>query len=163
MLRLSGEESIEFARCPGCGALVAGGHAGCRAALLKVLAHEYADPAYAAVHPLTVDAYALQHPEDQPLRSRAFHLVRLCHVLEQGGDPAASADLPWLSAALDGEPALPPLEPPPPTRRGRLTIDDVRRANSPEEHTQVVQAWAASVWEAWQSHHEWARRLLREH
>ena len=58
--------------CPGCGARVRdfdgathayiGAVAGCWELFGEVLAREYEQPAYFAVHHLTVDAYAVQHP-----------------------------------------------------------------------------------------------------
>ena len=61
-----------LAACPGCGALVPGGpgptHAyigaspGCWAAWGAFQARSFASPAIAAVQPLAVDVYAVQHP-----------------------------------------------------------------------------------------------------
>jgi hypothetical protein len=38
-----------------------------------------------------------------------------------------------------------------------LTIADVYGADDPQEHGERVRQWAESVWEAWASHHAWAR------
>ena len=134
-----------------------GGTAGCRALFEQVLALEYSDPAYGAVHLLTVDAHALQHSEDHGPRSNAFHLIRLCMLLEHDGDPGIGQNLRWFQAQING--TLPFLEPP--MDRGKMTIVDVHGA-SPDEHAEYVHRWARSAWEAWSAHHEWVRQWLRE-
>lgn len=57
------------ARCSRCGAVVPDGDAGCRTAFYAILVREFSDPAYGAVNLLTVDAHALQHPEDHGSRT----------------------------------------------------------------------------------------------
>ena len=67
---------------------------GCWAIYGEVLAREYSDLAYAAVHRLTVDAYAVQHPgqpSPQSIQSVGVHLLRLCLILEHGFSAAAAA------------------------------------------------------------------------
>lgn len=86
--------------CPGCGALLpaeAGPtHAymrsspACWARFGEILAREFSDPAYFALHQLTVDAYAVQHPggaDRRAIQSVGLHLMTLCMVLEEGADP----------------------------------------------------------------------------
>jgi hypothetical protein len=144
--------------CPLCGALVPEGFASCRAVFEDVCAREYSDPAFATVHLLTVDAYALQHSEEHGPRSNAFHLMRLCNLLERGGNPRLGQRLPR-HAGKDLEEqyqTFPTLAPPPP-HRGGGTVVDVHRAQSPQEHEERIRAWAWSVWEAYRPHHEWAR------
>jgi hypothetical protein len=136
------------------------GTEGCRELFNEVLALEYGDPAYGAAHLLTVDAYALQHSEDHGPRSNAFHLLRLCVLLEHGGDPRITQNPAWLQAQFDGDRAAPFLEAP--TGRGEMTIADVRGAASPDDHAGRVLRWAQSVWEAWSAYHEWARQWLSE-
>src|SRR2546426_1032303 len=90
-------------RCVGCGALVPavdgpihpyiGASPGCWRTYGEVLAREYGEYAYPAVHRLTVDAYAAQHPGVPGRRSSqsvAVHLMSLCLVLEQGLEPGAA-------------------------------------------------------------------------
>lgn len=145
--------------CPLCGAAVAGGAAGCRRLFEEVLTLEYGSPGFGAVHQLTVDAYALQHSEEHGPRSNAFHLARLCMFLEHGADPGIGQKYPWLQTQLEQDPAVSFLEPP--VARGALTIADVHGAPDPQEHAARVRRWAASVWEAWSDHHEWARQWLK--
>ncbi|MCJ7555978.1 MAG: DUF5946 family protein [Gammaproteobacteria bacterium] len=68
---------------------------GCWAACGHVLAREYQDQRYFAVHRLTVDAYAVQHPgvpSKQGIQSVGVHLLRLCRVLERGLPPDRAND-----------------------------------------------------------------------
>ena len=53
-----------------------------------VLEREYSDPAFNKAHLFTVDAHALQHSEEHGPRSKAFHLMRLCWLVTQGGNPS---------------------------------------------------------------------------
>lgn len=142
--------------CTRCGAMLPGGASGCRTLFEEIITQEYSDPAYGAVNLLTVDAYALQHPEDHGAKSNPFHLIRLCWLLEQGGDPRIGQGPDWLQRQFDGDRKFPVL--PPPVNRGRLTIVNVYGAASPEEHAERVYRWARAVWEAWRAHHEWARQ-----
>ena len=66
--------------CPACGAVVAGGRAGCQAVFDELTARAYADLAYASTRNLAFDAYCLQHLETycHSAKSYAAHLTRLC-------------------------------------------------------------------------------------
>ena len=50
----------------------------------------------------------------------------------------------------------------PPGSPGEITVLDVRQVENPEEHKELVEKWAKSVWGAWRTHHEtirgWAGR-----
>jgi hypothetical protein len=154
------DDAQPLAPCTRCGAVVSGGTAGCLRLFQEVLALEYTDPAYGAVHLLTVDAYALQHSEDHGPRSNAFHLIRLCMMLEYGDDTRIGHGSRWWQASVGGKREIPFLEPP--ADRGALTIADVHGAAGPEEHAERVHRWARSVWEAWGIYHEWVRQWLQE-
>lgn len=131
--------------------------AGCWADYGEILAREYSDPAYFEIHRLTVDTYAAQHPghpSPQSIKSVGFHLSRLCLFIEHGleVDRANEAMLiitktkehfTWLT---------------PPPSLGLITVADVHKATTVEQHTLLVREWAASVWAAWSSHHETIRR-----
>ena len=139
--------------------MVPGGVEGCFVLFNEVLALEYSDPAHGAVNLLSVDAHALQHPEDHGVKNNAFHLIRLCWLLEHGGDPRLGQGPLWLQKQFDGNPKLPVLTPP--VDRGKVTIADVYGAQTPKEHAERVYRWAHSVWEAWSAHHAWARLRLQ--
>lgn len=161
--------------CPGCGARFApmveegsthkyiGSSAACWSAFGELLAREFTDFTYGRVHRHTVDAYAAQHPGSDGRRQRqsvALHLIALCHWLEHGlsaeqlnpmTQRLASADRtwPWLA---------------PPAAYG-MTVLDVLRATTGDEHVARVRDWSQAVWEAWADHHEtvrgWAAEALR--
>ena len=128
-----------------------------------VLAREFSDPTYMAVHRLTVDTYAVQHPgqpSPQSIQSVAIHLIGLYAVLElRLSFPEATVVLrraadkmkfKWLDR---------------PRSLGAMTAADVTRAQSASEHSAAVHAWAESAWKAWAIHHpqvrEWAARARR--
>ncbi len=147
-------------RCSRCGAVASDGQADCRRLFEEVLALEYGNPAYGAVHLLTVDAHALQHSEDHGPRSNAFHLLRLYVLLERGGDPRIGWNPQWLKVQIGKTQGLPFLEPP--DDQGAVTVADVHGAPTPGEHAERAWRWARSVWEAWGEYHGWARQWLRE-
>lgn len=132
---------------------------GCWSVYGEVLAREYSDPAYAAAHRQTVDAFAVQHPgqsSPQSIHSVGVHLLRLCLILENGFSDAAAGDameviasrkgmLRWLTA---------------PQSMGDITAVDVWKTSDPQEHTKAVGNWAGSAWQAWAQHHEQVRRWV---
>ena len=156
--------------CPGCGAAfpdAPGGvmhrymesSPGCWAAYGEVLAREYEQPAYFRMHKFTVDAYAVQHPgqpSPQSTQSVGVHLIRLCLMLELGATAAQATAA--MQAAARRKEAFHWLEPPP--SRGAVTVADVHRAASPEEHAAFVRAWAEAAWTAWAAHHDTVRSWL---
>lgn len=155
--------------CPGCG-LRAPVHHGpthpyvvsspaCWAAYGEVLAREYQDQGYGALHQVTVDAYAVQHPgvpERRSIQSVALHLITLCLVMEDGADPQAG---PRLHQRLAARASFHWLEPPRPN--GSLTVADVAEATTAADHLRLVEAWARDVWQAWERHHAIVRHWIR--
>lgn len=150
--------SIASNACPGCGAAFAvmdgpihrymTSSPGCWAAFGEVLAREYADPALADIHRLSVDAYAVQHPGSpsrQTIQSVALHLCRLILLLERGL-PAARANAAMLELGRHKQ-RFTWLEPPP--DRGAMTVADVHAARGADAHAAAVQRWARSALAAW--------------
>lgn len=155
--------------CPGCALALArtggethaylGASPECWALFGEVLAREFSAPSYFAVHGLTVDAYAAQHPgaeEPRTLQSIHVHLVGLCLALERDAPMSALiavrkrvADK--FAARLDWP--VPPADP------DRLTVRDVVAATSAQDHGVRVRAWAESVWASWSAHHDRVRSL----
>lgn len=131
----------------------------CWATYTEVLAREYGDPAWFAVHRQTVDCYAVQHPgrpERRAIQSVNAHLVALHLMLEAGASaPFAGRVIGAVADRLGGE--LFWLDPP--ADMGALTIADIVAAASADEHCRLVRAWAASVWQAWSAHHAAVRAL----
>lgn len=160
-------------RCIGCGGLVpdiAGpthrymeSSPGCWQVFGEVLAREYGDPYFGAVHRLTADTYAVQHPgrpsSRQAIQSVNAHLLSLCLILERGMPPGNATRA--LKAAVDQKSRFDWLTPP--ESLGAITVVDVLAATTPEEHGHKVRAWAGSAWSAWAPHHDtiraWASRL----
>jgi hypothetical protein len=126
---------------------------------------EYSSEAWAAVQLLTLHTYELQHATGSD--EIAWHLVWLCWMMEFGGHPGYGAwdevvSQPILRLA-EYERERPTFPYPPPVDRGRVTVADVREAETPEEHARRVRAWADSVWGAWSSYHGWAREQVRRY
>lgn len=132
---------------------------GCWACFGEVLAREYSDIRYAQVHRLTVDAYAVQHPgrpSPQSIQSVALHLIGLYTILEKRSEMHRATEI-MQEAAKDKE-RFEWLEPP--SSMGKLTVADVNRADSAQEHARLVRAWAESTWLAWSDHHQRIRTWL---
>ncbi|HTP07527.1 MAG TPA: DUF5946 family protein [Anaerolineae bacterium] len=144
-------------KCPACGAVVTGGRDGCQAVFDQLTAHAYADLAYASVRDLAFDTYCMQHLETycRSAKSYAAHLTRLCCGLEYAGNPRVyEAIQHWLNgtAKVEKPQVLGDL--------GSLTVMNVRDAPTAKEYIRVVRAWAANVWEAYRSQHDFARTWI---
>jgi hypothetical protein len=146
--------------CEDCGAAVSEGRAGCLRVFEEVIAREFSDYRYGRTHRLTVDAYALQHPDKYMRSGKSFaaHLTGMWAALE--GEDASDLNRvaqKWLSAnpRIDKPARLP-------ERRSGLTIVYVRDAADADEHLKRVREWAQAVWAAWSEHHGLARRLIGE-
>jgi hypothetical protein len=118
-------------------------------------------PQLGRFHQLTVDAYGAQHAgTPTPPISTAFSLIGLHLALEDGwtGDAVRAAHQ-FLAGRHTSWPAFHR-----PNDLGPLTVTHVRTAPTPEAHAERVQAWAASVWEAWKPEHQhvraWADAVL---
>ena len=156
--------------CPGCGAAFEErdgpthrymeSSPGCWAAYGEILAREYSDPAYGALHRVTVDAYAVQHPgtpSPQSIQSGALHLMSLCLVLEKEAGPDQATA--FLESAAKDKGRYEWLTPP--ESRGGITVKDVLRASSAAEHVKLVREWGESAWASWSVHHSTVRAWLR--
>ncbi len=127
---------------------------GCWALYSTLLAREYGDFHYPAVHRLTVDAYMAQHPDnaEQDRRQRqsvAVHLYALFLAIEGAlPPPQVTEEMGRLTRQRPNWPLLSaPLAP------HWLTVADVVGATDLTEHTARVERWARSVWDAWEAHH----------
>ena len=153
----------KMVRCNLCGAVIPDGFGSCDAIFHTVLEREYRDPAFGEAHLFTVDAYALQHSEKHSRRSNAFHLMRLCWLVEHGGSASIRQAHRQGHARHDGREesyrSFPFLESP--VSRGELTVRSLLTAPTPEDHERLAQAWGRSVWNAWSGHQRWAREQAR--
>ena len=132
----------------------------CWAKFGEVLAREYSDPQYFAVHRLTVDAYAVQHPgrpSSQTVSSVALHLISLSLIFEEGAAPAQATAAMQAAARTRGRYTW--LEPPP--SLGTLTIADVVACQTAADHARVVREWALTVWKTWATHHVTVRSWVQ--
>ena len=149
-------------KCSYCGAFVLNGFNSCREMFNAVLEREYSISAFGESHLFTVDAYALQHSEQHGPRSNAFHLMRLCWLIEHGGDPGIQQVQRGGRAFYDARQQtfhhFPFLSPP--VSRGELTVVSVLAVQTPEDHAKAAGAWGRSVWESWSEHHAWAREQV---
>ena len=146
--------------CEDCGAVVAEGRSGCLKLFEEILAREFSDYRYGRVHRLTVDAYALQHPDAYMRSGKSFaaHLTGMCAALEYEDALALNQTIQkWLSTN-------PKIEKPVrlPAVRGAITITHIHHASNPEAHVARVREWAQEVWHAWSEHHALARQLINE-
>ncbi|HHG88869.1 MAG TPA: hypothetical protein ENJ90_00130 [Devosia sp.] len=132
---------------------------GCWAAFGKVLAREYSEPELLEIHRLSVDAYAVQHPGEpspQTIGSIGVHLIRLCLFHEYDLTPEHANDAMLKVSKNKGSFVW--LEPP--GSLGPITVGDVVKSNSVEEHKSAVREWAKGAWEAWSPHHRQIRTWL---
>lgn len=129
----------------------------CWGCFCTVLAREYEDPViFGAVHQLTVDAYAAQHPVGQPAKSLISHLVSLFSILERGNGQAAGPDA--IKAFVESRQEFPTLSLP--ADLGPLTVADVAATLTPEDHRDTVRRWARQVWGSWSNEHPRIASLL---
>lgn len=147
--------------CLGCHALVPdvdgathpyiGASPGCWAIFGEVMAKEYGEYHYPAVHRLTVDAYAAQHPgtpSRRSIQSVAVHLISLHLILERDFSSPMATEA--IRQVLRQRERFVWLDPPP--SMGPTTVLDVRAARDVAEHERLVWQWSRSVWAAWSPH-----------
>jgi Family of unknown function (DUF5946) len=155
-----------LSKCIGCGALVPQvsgpthrymeSSPGCWHIYGEILLREYSDRSFAALHRLTVDSYAVQHPgrpSAQTVQSVCLHLISLHLVIERGVAPAFATRV--MEAAARAKERFVWL--PPPTSLGAVTVADVAGMETPAQHAERVRAWAEAAWSAWAEHHATVR------
>ncbi len=126
----------------------------CWAAFGEVLAREYENPVlFGAVHQLTVDTYAAQHPEKQPPKSLVSHLVSLYSIFECNAAGPAT-----IKSFVESCREFPVLVPP--ANLGPLTVADVAATQTPDAHRDTVRRWARQVWDTWSGEHARIAALL---
>ena len=144
--------------CEDCGAFVTEGKAGCRKIFEEIIAREFSDYWYGRIHRLTVDAYALQHPDEYMHSGKSFaaHLTGMSAALEYEDTLTINrAVQKWLSKNPNiSKPTRIPKE------RGNLTVTYIRSTGDADEHTKRVREWAQDVWRAWSEHYALAKRLI---
>jgi hypothetical protein len=154
-------DPVRLTACPGCGAPVPdidgpthaylGASPGCWAAWGAFQARSFASPAIAAVQPLAVDVYAVQHPglaERRAIQSVWAHLVSLCLILERDRPPADGIRA--KQQLLAGSTAFSWLEPP--VGSYAMTVLDMTSVEQ-QAVPREVRRWADVTWAAWRAHH----------
>ena len=115
----------------------------CAEAFDLALAREFSDPAYFAVHQLTVAAYRLEHPEGTGGHTLAVLEAALRAAVDDGLDgPALRVFVRRTAERLRADP--PPARRRP-VRRGPSGVHAVARATDAEEHCALVRAWSVEV------------------
>src|SRR4051812_34726456 len=118
---MTSAHAVTSVGCPECGAAVSGGREACERLFHDVRAREYGDSRYARLHRLTVDCYALQHPDEymRSAKSYAAHLTGLCAALHEGAPADTNrAVQQW----LNGSNVFPRPGTPAAQQRGLLTV-----------------------------------------
>jgi hypothetical protein len=117
----------------------------------------HGDPSF--IHQHVVDAFAAQHatPQSKPI-GVAFGLIGLYLHLERGytGRDVQRAHM-RLARKRRQWPVFDP-----PAERGVLTAVDVMESPPGPERDRAIEAWCASVWEAWRDSHDRVAALLTE-
>lgn len=131
----------------------------CKEIFEMILAKEFTDFRYAKVHRLTVDTYALQHPEIYMISPKSFaaHLTGMCCAMEYGNDPEL---LRLLQKWLNGKKHLE--KPQVLEKTGSMAISHVANARDAAEHTRLVNEWATDVWHAYHVYHDLARDWIEQ-
>ncbi len=146
--------------CPTCGC-------DCAEALSELSAYTLSRGDSGFMHQHVVDAYGAQHGGFQGrVRERrtasnigiAFSLLGLYLAIEKGctGRQVQRAHMAlgrWRKQypVPEGSPS-----------RAALTVSDVMQAEPGAARDQMLQRWAASVWESWKPAHAWTRALWNE-
>lgn len=164
------ERTQKTETCPGCGArtpVAPGGvthrylasSAGCWARYGEVLAREYGNAALMHIHPLTVDAYAVQHPGErgpQTIQSLNAHLASLYAHFQHSEPLERLADIRRRVVAL-GE-GLIWLAPP--AFGHTVTVNEVWSVRTEEGHVTAVRRWASAALAYWRDEHDRIASLL---
>lgn len=171
MSAYSTPHAVKQTPCPGCGAVapdVAGGEThrymlastGCWARFGDILAREYQNPALMHIHPLTVDAYAVQHPGapgPQSTQSVNVHLASLYAHFQQQVPLQSLADV--RRRVVTAKSTFRWLSPPP--HAHTVTVNDVWPIQSEEGHVAAVRRWASAAFAHWRDYHDEIQELLQ--
>lgn len=134
---------------------------GCWKLYTDVLAREYGEWNYPAIHRLTVDCYPAQHPTKTPdaksAQSVQLHLLGIYLALEKKVEPQRITKIIG-DVVSKNKNSFAWFEPP--ENLGNITIADVWAAESLSQHETFVYSWAEAIWRAWEGYHLEIKRLL---
>ena len=136
---------------------------GCWSMYCEELNREYSDLKYWNGHQFSVDAYACQHvgvkEDKRAIRSVNIHLASLYMIFERGISLSEAPKVrSTFSQNYKNKDLLMWLDPP--ESFGSLTIADVWSNQDPDNHFELAQNWAESVWRAWSHQHRAVRDLV---
>lgn len=134
---------------------------GCWQLYTDVLAREYGEWNYPAIHRLTVDCYAAQHPTQAPdpksAQSVQVHLLGIYLALEKKTEPSKITKIIGEVVAKNKDQFM-WLQPP--MQLGKVTISEVWQAKTLAQHEEIVYEWADSIWQTWREYHSNIKKLL---
>ncbi|NOU20039.1 MAG: hypothetical protein HOO91_20975 [Bacteroidales bacterium] len=135
---------------------------GCWKLFGEILELEYSNPEYMVNHRITVDAFAVQHygkPSPQAIHSVNLHLASMYLIYGRGFDVKLAdkglttlakykSELFWLD---------------PPENVGEITVADILKVQTADEHCKLVFDWGNSVWKAWSNHQNTVKEFVERH
>ena len=145
--------------CDECGGRIEGGREGCLVQFRQYTARDFSGALFFRTHRLSVDCYALQHPEQfcVSAKSLAAHLGGLCAILEYGASPATGSPglHTWLSdnGTRLSKPQLP-------ANKGALTLADLPGTDDAAVWEKALRKWAQEVWAAYEPLQPLARQWV---
>lgn len=162
-------EDIEGARFP-----YGTSSPGCWKAYTELLGYEHSLPTFPQENRLSVDAYAVQHPQNFPLQnslgvserhkrasvqSVIIHLIALYAALEK------KVPLQNISTIMDRilkrKSDYEPLDPP--ANLGSLTVADFSPEMSEQDYKIFTKKWAQKAWHAWAPYHDPIKQLYAQY
>ncbi len=136
---------------------------GCWKLFGKVIEKEFSHPEYKVNNRLTTDAYAVQHygkaSVPQAVKSVNHHLLSLCFYFDHQFSVQQS-DVAFRKLAIHKEKFVWLV---PPSHVGDITVANVIKAETAQQHLQLVEAWAYSAWMAWETHHDHIKFFIQKH
>lgn len=135
---------------------------GCWKLYTEVLAREYGEWNYPSIHRLTVDCYCAQHPtktsNTKAAQSIQIHLLGIYLSLE---DKLNYDEITTIMGSVVNSNKNKFAWLQPPKNLGKVTISEVWKAKTLQQHEEIVHTWAESIWNAWESHHDSIKELLK--
>jgi len=135
---------------------------GCWKLFGQILEKEYSNHEYMVNHRITVDAFAVQHygkPSPQAIQSVNLHLASMYVIYVRGFDVKLADN--GLTTLAKYKSELFWLDPP--NDVGEITVADVLKAQTADDHSKLVYNWGKSIWDAWAVHHQTIQNFVERH
>ncbi len=145
----------------------------CFEALNQVMANEYA---YDLPMCIRLDAYGAQHPPHAEIQKQlcvndrliaasqqsvVIHLIALYLMVEKKIELSKVSQI--MARILISGVALEHEAFTPPEDLGSITVQDVLKATTREEHIRLIWQWSESAWKAWAKDHQRIRELYEKY